>query len=156
MLLKGIIDEDFVNYKLPSMFIACHSCTFKCRSDICQNSQLANSPDITVYTDSLVNRYLSNPITSAVVFGGLEPFDDIESVIKFIEELRQSSQDDVVIYTGYTEEEIITDFKQQYNKLKKLNNIIIKFGRFIPNSNSRFDEVLGVKLSSSNQYAKRI
>lgn len=156
MLLKGIIDEDFVNYKLPSMFIACHSCTFKCGGEYCQNSELANQTDIDVYTDSLVNRYLSNPITSAVVFGGLEPFDDIDSVIKFIEELRHSSKDDVVIYTGYTEDEIFADFKQQYNKLKKLKNIIIKYGRYIPNTEPHYDETLGVRLSSPNQYAKKI
>ena len=36
------------------------------------------------------------------------------------------------------------------------SNIIIKFGRFIPNREPHFDEVLGVNLASNNQYAKRI
>lgn len=162
MLLKGIIDEDFVNYKLPSMFIACHSCTFKCGSDICQNSSLALSPDIDVDIQSLVQRYLQNPITSAVVFGGLEPFDDIENVLSFIYRLRNNNcKDDVVIYTGYTEDEVKTQFKKYYHKLKKAvliyeGNIIIKYGRFIPNCNSHFDTTLGVNLSSPNQYAKKI
>ena len=37
-----------------------------------------------------------------------------------------------------------------------MKNIIIKFGRFIPNRPSRYDEVLGVELASDNQFAKRI
>ena len=35
-------------------------------------------------------------------------------------------------------------------------SIIIKFGRFIPNKPSRFDELLGVELASDNQYAMRL
>ena len=30
MKIKGITDEDFVNYKYPSMFIATSICSFKC------------------------------------------------------------------------------------------------------------------------------
>jgi hypothetical protein len=35
-------------------------------------------------------------------------------------------------------------------------NIIIKFGRFVPNKPHHIDEVLGIELASDNQYAKRI
>lgn len=30
MLVKNIIDEDFVQYKKPAMFIGMPSCSFKC------------------------------------------------------------------------------------------------------------------------------
>jgi hypothetical protein len=30
MVIKGIVDEDFVNYKKPSMFIIMPYCDFKC------------------------------------------------------------------------------------------------------------------------------
>ena len=160
MKVKYIVDEDFVNYKLPSMFIGCHSCTFKCGYDICQNYDLVNQPDTEIETYKLVGRYLSNPITSAVVFGGLEPFDDIDNVIDFIQILRKDElpkhNDEVVIYTGYTEEEIKNNFSKQYQLLSNIGNITIKYGRFIPNHNPHYDEVLGVKLYSDNQYAKRI
>ena len=36
------------------------------------------------------------------------------------------------------------------------DNIIIKFGRYIPNQQSHFDIVLGVNLASDNQYAERL
>ena len=34
--------------------------------------------------------------------------------------------------------------------------IIIKWGRYIPNRPSRYDEILGVTLASDNQYGKQI
>ena len=79
MLIKGLVDEDFVNYKLPSMYIATATCSFKCDKEygqpICQNSELAKQPDIDIPITDIIMRYLANPITKAIVFGGLEPFD---------------------------------------------------------------------------------
>ena len=161
MLLKALVDEDFVNYKITSMFIGCHSCTFKCDimsgKQVCQNSTLANQPDIEISIDNIVDRYLKNPLSKAIDFGGLEPFDDIFNVISVIETLRQKgNNDDVIIYTGYTEREIKHLWNASYNTLKSFPNVIIKFGRFIPNMPPHIDPVLGVKLMGDNQYAKRI
>lgn len=161
MYIKNLVDEDFVNYKITSMFIGCHSCSFKCDKlsgrQVCQNGTLANSPNIEIAVEKLVKRYLKNPLSSAIVFGGLEPFEDINNILRFIDIIRNAgNNDDVVIYTGYTEEEITKNFQKYYSLLKKYPNIIIKYGRFIPNQKSHFDKVLGVKLQSDNQYAKRI
>jgi hypothetical protein len=35
-------------------------------------------------------------------------------------------------------------------------NVIIKYGRYIPNQTPHYDEVLGVNLASDNQYAERL
>ena len=35
-------------------------------------------------------------------------------------------------------------------------NIIIKFGRYIPNQQAHYDDILGVNLASNNQYAIKI
>ena len=156
MIINQLIDEDFVNYKLPSMYIGFPKCSFKCEKEcgmqVCQNSILATSPTIDIDADKLVNRYISNPITKAVVMAGLEPFDSFEDLYVFIYKLREKTNDDIVIYTGYYKYEI----NEQINKFKCLGNIVIKFGRFIPNQKSHFDEVLGVKLVSDNQYGERI
>lgn len=152
MKLKGVIFEDFVNYKKPCMTLEFPYCTFKCGNEICQNSYLANAPNIDVNINSLIERYCGNNITSAVCFQGLEPFDSFNDLLTFITNFREKSNDDIVIYTGYYEEEIhcmLTD-------LKKYDNIIIKFGRYLTNRNNKFDLLLGVTLSSDNQYAKRI
>lgn len=156
MKVKGIIFEDFVNYKKPAMVIEMPKCNFKCDKEcgrkVCQNEDLANSPNITVDEEQLVLRYLRNPITEAVVFQGLEPFDSFKDMLSFIKILRQHSDDDIVIYTGYEEPEI----RKLVQVLIEYKNIIIKFGRFIPDQKPHIDDVLGIKLASSNQYARRI
>ena len=159
MKIKNIIDEDFTNYKKPSMFIAFPYCTFKCDREcgkpICQNSDLANAPNIEIKISEIVQRYIKNPITSAIVIGGLEPFDSWDDLWKLIVEFRHFTTDDIVIYTGYIEEEIY-NMRFALNNLKQFPNIIIKYGRYIPKNLAIFDFVLGVNLASSNQYARRI
>lgn len=156
MRIKGLKDEDFVNYKKPSMFIGFPSCSWKCEKEcgkkVCQNGTLATSSDITIEAKSIVNRYINNPITSSIVCGGLEPFDAWDDLYRLIVYMRVSTQDDIVIYTGYYKEEI----EEYINELKTFRNIIIKFGRYIPNQEKHYDEVLGVYLASNNQYAEKI
>ena len=154
--IKGCIDEDFLNYKEPSMFIITSKCSFKCDIEsgesLCQNGSLAGAQAKEISVNRIIKKYIHNPITSAIVFGGLEPFDQFEELLLFVTELRRyfSRGDTVVIYTGYYEEEI----REQVEEITKLGNIIIKYGRFIPNDDKRYDEVLGVYLASQNQYAK--
>lgn len=156
MKLKFLIDEDFINYKKPSLFIGCPKCSFKCcieaKNDICQNSSLSSQPDIEISIDKIVNRYLDNNISEAIVLGGLEPLDSWKDILGLIEKLREFTSDDIVIYTGYKEDEI----KDKVELLKQFSNIIIKFGRFIPDQPLHKDETLGVNLASPNQYAVKI
>lgn len=156
MVIKGVTVEDFSNYKKPSMFIAFPYCNFKCDREygvqVCQNGALAKAPNLDVDVNIIVKKYLDNPITKSVVCGGLEPFDSWSDLLLFIEKFRRKSQDDIVIYTGYNKDEI-TD---KINILKRFNNIIVKFGRFIPGHKKHYDEVLGVELASNNQYGERL
>ena len=152
MKLKGVIFEDFVNYKRPCMTLEFPYCTFKCGNTLCQNSFLANAPNIDVDIDSLIERYCGNTITSAVCFQGLEPFDSFTDLLSFVTKFREKCNDDIVIYTGYYEDEI----SNMLTYLKKYDNIIIKFGRYLTNQNNRFEPLLGITLVSNNQYAKRI
>ena len=110
MKIKGLISEDFVNYKKSAMTIMFPYCTFKCGTEYCQNSPLSKAEDIEM---------------------------DIT---------------DIVIYTGYYKEEIA----DKIALLSKYKNIIIKYGRYIPNQEKHYDEVLGVYLASSNQRGEKI
>lgn len=156
MKIIDLIDEDFINYKKPSLFLALPFCTFKCEKECgiqcCQNSSLAKQPIVEVSTEKLVQRYLENPISESVVMGGMEPLDSFEDVIKFISILRKYSDSDVVLYTGYYKSEI----EDKIERLQKFPNIIIKFGRFKPNEPHHIDPILGVELASINQYAEKI
>lgn len=156
MIIKQLLDEDFVNYKKPSMFIGFPSCSWKCDREcgmqVCQNSALASAPIKNIDFKTIVNRYINNPITSSIVCGGLEPFDTWDDLYGLVTYLRVSTQDDIVIYTGYYKEEI----EVYIDELKIFSNIIIKFGRYIPGCEKHYDEVLGIYLASDNQYVERI
>ena len=157
MKIKGIIDECIGDYKKTSMYIAMPYCSFKCDKEngikLCQNSQLINEPDIDISYKDLISRYLQNPLTEAIIFSGLEPLDSSQDLNKFIKIFRLFSDDDIVIYTGYTENEILTMFKG--TSLLNEKNIIIKCGRYRPNQSPHYDELLGIELASDNQYAVR-
>lgn len=158
MKVKGIIFEDFINYRLPCLTIETPKCDFKCDREcgkpMCQNSALASMPTKEFPDEAIIRAYIDNSITRAICFQGLEPFDTFEDLQDFIFKFRCcfSINDDIVIYTGYNKDEI----ENQLTQLKQFSNIVIKFGRYIPNSESHYDEVLGVKLASPNQYAERI
>lgn len=156
MLIKYIVDEDFVNYKKCSMFIGFPHCTFKCNKDcgkiVCQNYLLDKDKNISMHTEEIVKRYINNNISESIVIGGLEPFDDFDDLLLLVDMFRQKTQDDIVIYTGYNEDEV----EDKIEQLKKYNNIIVKFGRFVPDSMPRYEDLLCVTLASNNQYAKRI
>jgi hypothetical protein len=156
MIIKGIITEDFVNYKKPCMVIEFPFCTFKCEkecgSKVCQNGTLATAPNIEVERFELVDIYLNNKITKSIVMQGLEPFDSWHDLISLIFLFRCYHNDDIIIYTGYNKSEI----SDKIEILKYFKNIIIKFGRYIPNQEPHYDEILGVNLASDNQYAEKI
>ena len=164
MKIKNLIDEDFVNYKKPSMFIGAPYCDFKCEKEcgkqICQNSDLAAAPSIEIEPMEIVDRFNSNPITEAIVFGGLEPLYAPNRHVHifhyfsgFISELNEGT--DLVVYTGYYPEEIhYSDFQFWGSMTDAIKgHLIFKFGRFIPDRPSRYDDVLGVTLASDNQFA---
>ena len=156
MKIIDLIDEDFINYKKPSLFLALPFCTFKCEKECgiqcCQNNSLAKQPIIEISTEKLVRRYLENPISESVVMGGMEPLDSFDDVVEFISVLRKRSDDPVVLYTGYYKSEI----EDKIEQLQRFTNIIVKFGRFKPNEPHHIDPILGVELASTNQYAEQI
>lgn len=158
MLIVNVIDEDTTNYKKLAMFIGFPYCDGKCwrelgfPSSICINDDLRKANLLDMTAEELIARYNSNPLTESLVFGGMEPFDSWDDICELIHKFRQVSDDDIVIYTGFREDEVVE--KVEY--LKQYTNIIVKFGRFNPNGKSKYDEILGLTLVSDNQYAVKI
>lgn len=159
MLVKDIIDVVFQDYQKASMFIATCYCDFKCCTEqglpvsICQNCNIVEQPNVEIDYSQIFDLYMLTDISEAIVIGGFEPmlqFDDIYNLIEYFRD--NGIDDDFVIYTGYYPNEV----QDKITKLQQFKNIIIKFGRYIPNIDSRFDEVLGVTLISNNQFAERI
>lgn len=157
LILKALVDEDYSNYKECAMFLGFPHCTFKCEKEckqrgMCQNSSLATAESVEIDSYALIQRYLTNPLSHAIVIGGLEPFDDYGMLYEFIAEVRRYTSDSIIIYTGYNKDEI----SKEIFDIALYDNIIVKFGRFIPHQPKHLDSVLGVQLASPNQYAERI
>lgn len=159
MRVKGILIEDFINYKMPSMFIISCYCDWKCCTEqgldigVCQNAPLAKSEIKDIDNQVIYEQFVNNPITKAVVIGGLEPMIQINEIVELIDLFRLNGVDcPFVIYTGYYPEEIPKPLEQ----LKQYKNIIVKFGRYKPGDQYHYDEVLGVNLVSNNQYGEVI
>ncbi len=158
MKLKGIIDCDFTNYKEPVLTLEFPICDFKCdklnNCPVCQNSALINEPDIEISEKTIWDMYQNNPLTKGFCLQGLEPLDSEAEIYEFIDFIRagKDCNDVIIIYTGYMKDE-----KQEfYNIIKNYGNIIIKWGRYIKGHMLHYDEILGVCLSSYNQYAEAI
>lgn len=140
------------------MLIATHSCDYKCLIeknlplDICQNSHLSMCETKSEEIKILIKRFNDNLLSDCIIFAGLEPMLQFEEIMNFIKEFRKTNSEDVIIYTGYYENEI----SNKLNILSKYENIIIKFGRYDNSLSSNFDNVLKVELISKNQYAKKI
>lgn len=159
MKLKGVVAEDFVNYKLPSLFLISSVCDWKCCMEqgldisICQNEQMAKQPTKEISVETIYKAYANNDITKSIVIGGLEPMLQVDEILDVVKYFRDQRCNDLfIIYTGYYPQEIAAEL----NHLRNFDNIIIKFGRYIPNRPSRYDDVLGITLVSDNQYAERI
>lgn len=106
--------------------------------ELCQNSPLAKTPTKEIEIEKIVEDYLKNELTSAIVFGGLEWMDQFLELIECIEAFRKKTNDDIIVYTGYDKNEI----PEHLMTLKKYKNIIMKFGRFIPNQKPHYDKIL--------------
>ena len=155
MKMTNLIWEDTVNYRKPALFIGTAYCSFKCGKAYCQNAALEGAAIQDVDAGTVIDRYLSNPLTEAIVFGGLEPLDQMGELADFVALLNlRHVKDDLVIYTGYTEQEAA----EKIGFIRRLNrnrDLIVKYGRYLPGKPGRYDEILGVTLVSDNQYAVR-
>lgn len=158
MLLKGIIDCDFVNYKEPVLTLEFSQCDFKCDKlngcQVCQNSALAREPNIDISLEYIWQLYEQNPLTKGFCCQGLEPFDSPADLYKLLEFIRHNKNcnDIIIIYTGYEPNER----PMLENIIRTYNNIIIKWGRYILGNEPHYDSILGVHLASNNQYAEII
>ena len=100
MKLKQIIDESFGDYKTCSMLLIADKCTWKCEG--CQNRHLSQIPSQNFPDEEILERFCSNPLSEAIVIGGLEPFEQLDEIVIFIGAATKAGLDvPIVVYTGF-------------------------------------------------------
>ena len=67
---------------------------------------------------------------------------------------RYYSNADIVIYSGYNVEEIPQEIHKELELYGHDGPIIVKYGRYIPNTEGYYSSILGVRLASQNQIVK--
>lgn len=160
MKIYGLKPNDVINYRLPSLFIGMGTCNWKCcieaglDESMCQNSELAKCPRYDVSVEELCNIYNASKVDEAIVIGGLEPLDDMDGLMELVGGFDERCVGDIIIYTGYTEDEKQDVIANDVLPLVKHNHVIVKFGRFVPGQEKHFDTILGIDLASDNQYGK--
>ena len=161
MRVRKLLTERFQDYKVPSMYLAACFCDWKCCPDkpyVCQNNPVVRLPVTDIPDDEILDAYLSDPITEAIVIAGLEPLLQAREVCSLIRQaVKRGIKTTFVIYTGYTKDEVrcisfFDDLKD--TGYRKNVQMIVKYGRYVPDQQPHFDEVLGVELASDNQYAE--
>ena len=163
MRVRKLLTERFQDYKLPCMYLASCFCDWKCCPDhpyICQNHPVAQMPVTDIPDDEILDQYVNNPITGAIVIAGLEPMLQVREVDNLIRRtVERGIHTTFVIYTGYTKDEVrgIGFFDElKTTGFGKDVQVVMKYGRYVPGQEPHFDEVLGVDLASDNQYAETI
>ncbi len=160
MRLSQLVDEDFANFKQSAMFLGTTRCSGKCFTELglpmetCQNCELMKTDSfLDLPNVEIIERYLRNPITHAIVIGGLEPMDTWDETLQFMLDFRKKSTDALVIYTGYYPNEV---YDKVQTIIESIPNVYIKYGRYIPNQEKVLDHVLSVYLASSNQFGVKV
>jgi hypothetical protein len=140
------------NYKKISMYLPLGiTCIWKC-VECCNIYYKNNTQYLEASIDNIIEEYETNILVEAIVISGLEPFDNFGQLYNFISKFREFYEDDIVIFSGYEKKEVEDMLEHFYI----FDNIIYKFGRYIPDRPSKYDEILGITLASDNQYGFKI
>ena len=146
MLIKELIVEDFNSYMYPTT-------TVRLPSGDPDEVPLFPMPD-----NGIIELFVYNDKTRALVIKNFAPLNSssFDEIIELLRKLRvEYKQKDslFILYTDY-------DKKDIEDKLLALRSyvgpVIVKFGQYDPTYPPKMDSVLGIMLSSSNQYAERI
>ena len=80
MKLVNLIQEDFTNYKKPSLFLGFPKCSGKCNilngKIVCQNEALRNAEKVEISANEIVELYTKNNITNDIKIDNLFKYNE--------------------------------------------------------------------------------
>lgn len=127
--IAGTINDSIVDGKGLRYTIFVQGCPHHCKG--CHNPQTHSfDGGKEVSISDLFDAIISNTLLDGVTFSGGEPFAQAKPLIELADLIRQHTNLNIVTYTGYTFEEIITSNNLDWISLLNRTDILID-GEFI-------------------------
>lgn len=127
--IAGTVNDSIVDGNGLRYTIFVQGCPHRCKG--CHNPQTHSfDGGQEVSISDLFDEITSNTLLDGVTFSGGEPFAQSKPLIKLADLIKQNTNLNIVTYTGYTFEEIVTSNNSDWIDLLNRTDILID-GRFI-------------------------
>lgn len=128
--IAGTVNDSIVDGKGFRFTIFTQGCPHRCKG--CHNPQTHDfSGGSIISCEELLCKIKSNPLLDGVTFSGGEPFCQAAALAELAREIHSIGGLDIVVYTGYTFEELVSGFDENpdWKRLMEETDILID-GRF--------------------------
>ncbi len=147
--IAGVVKESIVDGPGIRYTVFTQGCPHKCFG--CHNPQTHDfNGGKQVKISSIVDDISKNPLIKGVTISGGDPFVQAPQVVKLIDQLNSKGNYNIIVYTGYTYEQLIksSTYENGFEELLSLTDILID-GKFDMEQKDNFIPFRG----SSNQRA---
>ena len=128
--ISGIINESIVDGPGIRMVIFAQGCRHNCKG--CHNPQTHSfDGGELIKIDEIVEKIRKNPLLDGVTFSGGEPFEQADAFAALAKKIKELGLN-VMVYSGYTFEQLIQNSNDRKGWMELLNNAkILVDGPFI-------------------------
>ncbi len=128
--ISGIINESIVDGPGIRMVIFAQGCRHNCKG--CHNPQTHSfDGGELIEIDEIVEKIRKNPLLDGVTFSGGEPFEQADAFAALAKKIKELGLN-VMVYSGYTFEQLIQNSNDRKGWMELLNNAkILVDGPFI-------------------------
>lgn len=126
--ISGLVNDSIVDGPGFRYTVFTQGCLFNCQG--CHNPQTHDTKGgRLIDIDDIIDAVKKNPLLSGVTISGGEPFLQISEVLELVQKIKNLNLD-VIIYTGYTFEELNKMNNKKINEILSLADYLID-GRFV-------------------------
>lgn len=127
--ISGIIEESIVDGPGIRFVVFTQGCPHKCLG--CHNPETHDFlGGKEIDTNQIVENFKKYSYMTGITFSGGEPFSQIDAILSLILQFKNTfPSKNIVIYTGYTFEELLTKNNQTINQILSLSDYLID-GKF--------------------------
>lgn len=129
--IAGVVSDSIVDgpgLRLVLFFQGCHHHCPGCHNPETHDFEGGTLFDLEDFTEKVVEELKANPLLAGVTFSGGEPICQYEAMLYIAKQVRAMNRN-IVIFTGYTFEELVDMNKPEIMELLKMTTLLVD-GRF--------------------------